>query len=70
MLPQIGLSCLMGAIVYCVGFLGLNDWLTLLIQVQLGAAIYVAGSKLFHIDSFEYVFGILKGYLGKREKTA
>ena len=70
MLPQIGLSCLMGGIVYCVGFLGLNDWLTLLIQVPLGAVIYVAGSKLFHIDSFEYVLGILKGYLGKRKKTA
>lgn len=70
MLPQIGLSCLMGGIVYCVGFLGLNDWLTLLIQVPLGAAIYVAGSKLFHIDSFEYVLGILKGYLEKRKKTA
>lgn len=69
MLPQIGLSCLMGGIVYCVGFLGLNDWLTLLIQVPLGAVIYVAGSKLFHIDSFEYVLGILKGYLGKRKKT-
>ena len=70
MLPQIGLSCLMGGIVYCVGFLGLNDWLTLLIQVPLGAVIYVAGSKLFHIDSFEYVLGILKGYLGERKKTA
>lgn len=63
MLPQIGLSCLMGGIVYCVGFLGLNDWLTLLIQVPLGAAIYIAGSKLFRIDSFEYVLGIVKGYL-------
>ena len=70
MLPQIGLSCLMGGIVYCVGFLGLNDWLTLLIQVPLEAVIYVAGSKLFHIDSYEYVLGILKGYLGKRKKTA
>ena len=70
MLPQIGLSCLMGGIVYCVGFLGLNDWLTLLIQVPLGAVIYVAGSKLFHIDSFECVLGILKGYLGKKKKTA
>lgn len=68
MLPQIGLSCLMGGIVYCVHFLGLNDWLTLLIQVPLGGIIYIGGSKLFHIDSFEYVLGILKGYL-KKKKT-
>ena len=66
MLPQIGLSCLMGAAVYCVTFLRLNDYLTLLIQIPLGAIIYVAGSKLFHIDSFEYVWTVVKGYLPKR----
>ena len=70
MLPQIGLSCLMGGIVYCVSFLGLNDLLTLLIQAPVGALIYIIGSKLFHIDSYEYVLGILKGYLGKKKKTA
>ena len=64
-LPGILLAAGMGAIVYCVQFLGLNDWLTLLIQVPLGAALYIAGSKLFHIDSFEYVLGIIKGYLHK-----
>lgn len=70
LLPQIALSCLMGAIVYFVTFLHLNDWLTLLIQIPLGAVIYITGSKLFHIDSFEYVYGILKSYLGKRKKKA
>jgi hypothetical protein len=63
MLPQIGLSCLMGAIVYCVTFLNLNEWLTLLIQVPLGVVIYIVGSKLLRIDSFEYVCNIAKGYL-------
>ena len=69
MMPQIGLSCLMGAIVYCVHFLNLNDWLTLLIQVPLGGLIYIGGSKLFRIDSFEYVLGILKGYLKKKKEA-
>lgn len=64
-LPQIGLSVLMGAIVFCVQFLKLPDILTLLIQVPLGAAIYIAGSKLFRIDSFEYVLGIVKSYYTK-----
>ena len=67
MLPQIGLSCLMGAAVYCVGFLGLGNIATLAIQVPLGAAVYIAGSKFFHIDSFEYIISILKQYLpGKK----
>ena len=69
MMPQIGLSCLMGAIVYCVHFLHLNDWLTLLIQVPLGGLIYIGGSKLFRIDSFEYVLGIAKGYLKKKKES-
>ena len=67
-LPQIILSGTMGAIVYCVTFIGLNDILTLLIQVPLGGIIYFAGSKLFHIDSFEYVLGIAKSYLHKKSK--
>lgn len=62
MLPQISLSILMGAIVYCVQFLNLNSAITLIIQVFLGALIYVLGSKLFHIDSFEYLLNIIKSF--------
>lgn len=67
MLPQIGLSCLMGATVYCVTFLRLNDCLTLFLQIPLGAIIYIAGSMLFHIESFEYVLKIVRSYMGKRK---
>ena len=66
MLPQIGLSCLMGGIVYCVNFWGLSDIITLLIQVPLGILIYIGGSKLFGIDSFEYILNIAKQYLPKK----
>ena len=69
MLPQILLSLGMGAVVYCVNFIGLNDILTLLIQVSLGTALYIAGSKLFKIDSFEYLFSMLQGFLRKRRKV-
>lgn len=69
MLPQIALSCLMGAVVYCVNFLHLNEWFSLLIQIPLGAFIYILGSKLLHIDSFQYILGIIKGYLGNRMRT-
>lgn len=69
-LPQILLSCAMGAIVYSVSFLGLNDILTLSIQVPLGAMIYVLGSKLFHIDSYGYILNLAKSYLKGRKKTA
>lgn len=67
MLPQIFLTCVMGAIVYCVNFLNLGDLVTLLIQVPLGALVYVVGSWLFKVDSFTYILGILKSYLKKRK---
>lgn len=65
-LPQFGLACLMGLIVYCVSFLNFRDWLTLLIQIPLGVAVYVAGSKLLHLDSFEYILSLIKSYKGKK----
>lgn len=60
----------MGAIVYCVQFIELNDILTLLIQVPVGAIIYVVLSKLFHIDSFEYLVNTVKGLFHKQKKEA
>lgn len=68
MLPQIFLSLFMGAAVYCVKFLGLHDLITLPIQVVLGALIYIAGSKLFKIDSFTYLLTQVKSILSKRKK--
>ena len=67
MLPQICLSLLMGATVYCVRFLGLNNIATLSIQVPLGAAIYILLSMLFHIDSFEYLITTVNGMLGGKK---
>lgn len=65
MLPQIGLSCVMGAIIYCVRIFHWNDWITLLIQISLGAIVYMLASWLLHIESFEYTIMIVKGYLKK-----
>ena len=69
-LPQIGLSCLMGGMVFCVTLFGLSDILTLLIQIPLGVIIYIVGSKVFHIDSFEYIISIAKQYMPKKKKEA
>ncbi len=68
MLPNIGLSLFMGAAVFSINFIQLNDILKLIIQVPLGMAIYFGLSKLFKIDSFEYVLGIAKSFIKKRNK--
>lgn len=66
--PQIGLTLIMAAIVYCVEFIGLGNIPTLIIQILIGIVIYVTGSKLFHIDSFEYILSTLKGMTGRKTK--
>lgn len=61
--PSILLSSAMFGIVYGIKFIGLNDWLTLIIQIPLGVVIYIAGSKLFKIESFDYLIVTAKGFL-------
>ncbi len=68
MLPAMALSCVMGAAVYPISLLGWSDWLTLPVQVLVGAAIYVAGSIIFKLDSFSYLLSILKKLM-RREKA-
>ena len=68
MLPQILLSAFMGAVVYCVQFIGLSSLITLLIQIPLGIIVYIALSKFFHIDSFDYSLSIIKSLFGKKKK--
>ena len=63
MLPQILLSLAMGAIVYGVSFLNLNDIATLCIQVPLGTAIYFGASWIFKLESFEYVLNMAKNFI-------
>ena len=67
MLPQILLSCAMGAAVFAINFIGLSDIITLLIQVPLGVIIYVAGSYIFKLESFNYLLNMIMGFLKKRK---
>lgn len=64
-LPGILLAAFMGGCVYCVNFLGLNSWLTLLIQVSLGAVIYISLSALFKLESFTYCWNMVKPMINK-----
>ena len=59
-LPGILLAVFMGGCVYCVNFLHLNNWLTLIIQVPLGVIIYIGLSALLKLESFTYVLNMVK----------
>ena len=64
-LPGIFLAVAMGCCIYPIQWLGLPDIVTLCIQVPLGAVIYIAGSKLFKLESFEYLWNLIKPVLIK-----
>ena len=64
-LPGIGLAAFMGGCVYCVNFLHLSNWLTLIIQVPLGAVIYIGLSALLKLESFTYCWNMVKPIISK-----
>ena len=63
--PNLAAAVAMAAIVFCIQLFGLQDWLTLLIQIPLGFAVYIGISKLFHMKSFPYVLGMVRRLLKK-----
>lgn len=65
-LPSIALTVAMGIVVSFVDKLGFSSALTLLIQVPTGAIIYLIGSMLLHLDSFEYLLEIKKLFVCKK----
>lgn len=58
-LPGILLAAFMCLCIYPVQWLGLPDYVTLLIQVPLGAVIFVAGSALLKLEAFTYLWGMV-----------
>lgn len=68
--PCVAMSVLMGVCIWPVQLLRLADWLTLALQVILGVVIYIAGSKVFRIDSFSYLLSVFSGLLKKNKKES
>lgn len=67
-IPGILLAVFMGACVLPIEFIGLPDVVTLCIQIPLGAVIYIAGSKMFKMESFEYLWTLIKSFFKKERK--
>ena len=61
--PGILLAIGMGICVYFIGFLPLPTIVTLLIQIIIGAVIYIGASALLKLEEFEYILGMVKSFL-------
>ena len=68
-LPGIFLAVGMGMAVWCVSLTGWPVLIVLCIQVMAGAALYLAGSVLFGIDSYVYLRDILKSFIRTRDRA-
>lgn len=66
-IPGILLAVFMGGCVYWVKFLPVNELLILVIQVLVGAAIYITGSKVFKLESYAYIKTMAKQFLNTRQ---
>lgn len=65
-LPAIILACLMGICVYFIHYIVLPVGMILLLQISLGAIIYIILSKIFKLEEFEYLVELVKLYLNKK----
>lgn len=68
-LPGIIIAVCMGACVCCVHFIGLSDVLTLCIQIPLGMVIYILLSKILKMESYQYLSGMLMGFIASKKKV-
>lgn len=63
-LPGILLASGMGAIVWALRLLllqsNLTDFWILVVQIIVGAAVYIFGSCVFHLEAFEYIMELIK----------
>ncbi|WP_288222139.1 lipopolysaccharide biosynthesis protein [uncultured Clostridium sp.] len=64
-IPSLTLSIIMGGIVYMILLLNITPYLTLLLQIIIGAIIYLGLSKIFKVESYEYIIYTVKELIKK-----
>lgn len=66
LLPSIILAVISGAVSYGVGLLPLHLGMLLALQIFAGAITYLILSYVFHVDSLQYLLGIVRPAVLKR----
>lgn len=58
--PSLLLSLLMGALIYPIQFMNLNIWITLVMQICIGALLYIGMALLFKLECLQYILMTFK----------
>ena len=64
--PGVLLALIMGVTISLIRLLMLPDIVTLAIQILVGAAIYIGLLATFKVESFEYLWNMVKSVLNKK----
>ena len=64
-MPGVILAVVMGICVYFIGYINLPNIIVLIIQVIVGATIYIVMPIVFKLESFLYLWNMVKTYLKK-----
>ena len=66
--PASALAATMGVCVYCISFLNLNVYVTVLLQIVAGVSIYCIGSIALKLEAYYQLLDMGKGYFKKAGK--
>ena len=61
------MALVMGAIVFPIKFLHMQDWIILITQIVVGIAVYIALSKIFKVESYGYLISTIKDIFHARK---
>jgi teichuronic acid exporter len=67
-LPSLILSLLMGTLTGSIIFLRLSSWITIIIQIFGGGAVYLGLAKMFKLESYLYLSTIVLGFLKNKKR--
>ena len=66
-IPGICIALIMGILVSLIQLFNLPTLLTLIIQILLGAVIYIGLSAILKLESFEYLWSMARNIISKRK---
>lgn len=67
--PSLILSLVMGFVSYSIQWLHMTAWLTLIIQICIGAIVYIGMAKIFKLECFTYLLTTIKDMFKNRKEA-
>lgn len=58
--PSFGLALFMGVCAYCISFFKMPDLIIVIVQIVVGAALYIGSSKILKLKVLEYLYEMVK----------